>query len=185
MSFGRLDLWRSWTSVKYPIKIKSNWYYYQPAFLDTMTNYTLKIIAHWVQNFHIRFFPYSPSFPIKMHATDAKTQKIKPDLIFFWRTKVSEAVCKRDWQCEVVFIFFTCENIGRKYRTQCAVTLSVDFQKYKMGREWFLRFAKAMSTLIFKVKCYFLKWKVKSLHEKWNMLVWQPELSTGDQILVF
>ncbi len=42
-----------------------------------------------------------------------------------------------------------------------------------------------MSTLIFKMKCYFLKWKVKSLHEKWNMLVWQPELSTGDQIFVF
>ncbi len=42
-----------------------------------------------------------------------------------------------------------------------------------------------MSTLIFEMKCYFLKWKVKSLHEKWNMLFCQPELSTGDQILYF
>ncbi len=30
-----------------------------------------------------QFFSYSPSFPIKMHATDAKTQKIDPDLNFF------------------------------------------------------------------------------------------------------
>ncbi len=28
-------------------------------------------------------FPYSSSFPIKMHATDAKTQKIEPDPNFF------------------------------------------------------------------------------------------------------
>ncbi len=46
-------------------------------------------------------FSYSSSFPIKMHATNAKTQKIEPDPKFFWRMKVSEAVCKR----EVVFIF--------------------------------------------------------------------------------
>ncbi len=35
---------------------------------------------------------YSPSLPIKMHATDVKTQKIKSDLNFFGWTKVSEAV---------------------------------------------------------------------------------------------
>ncbi len=42
---------------------------------------SVKVIAHWVRNFHMRFsvFPYSSSFPIKMHATDAKTQKIEPD----------------------------------------------------------------------------------------------------------
>ncbi len=40
-------------------------------------------------------FSYSSSFPIKMHATDAKTQKIKPDPNFFYEgRKVSEAVCK-------------------------------------------------------------------------------------------
>ncbi len=37
-------------------------------------------------------FSYSSS----LLATDAKTQKIKPDLIFFLWTKVSEAVCKID-----------------------------------------------------------------------------------------
>ncbi len=40
-----------------------------------------------------------------MHATDAKLQKNKPDSIFLWWTNVSEAVYKRDWQREVVFIF--------------------------------------------------------------------------------
>ncbi len=38
----------------------------------------LKVIAHSLKwDFH--FFSYSPSFPIKMHAADAKTQKIEPD----------------------------------------------------------------------------------------------------------
>ncbi len=44
------------------------------------------------------FFSYSSSFLIKMLATDAKTQKIEPDPIFFFlrRMKVLDAVCKRD-----------------------------------------------------------------------------------------
>ncbi len=56
---------------------------------------TLKVIAHRVQHFYMLFsvfFPYSSFFPMKMHATDAKTQ-IR---IFLYWTKVSEAVCKRD-----------------------------------------------------------------------------------------
>ncbi len=56
-----------------------------------------------------------------MHATDAKTQKIKPDPNFFWRTKVSEAVCKRDWHNERSYLFF---NVW-KFRTQCAETFTV------------------------------------------------------------
>ncbi len=45
----------------------------------------VKTIAHWGRNFRMRFsvFSYYPSFPIKMHATDAKTQKIEPDPNFF------------------------------------------------------------------------------------------------------
>ncbi len=41
----------------------------------------LKVLAHWVRNFRMRFsvFSYSSSFPIKMHAMDAKRQKIEPD----------------------------------------------------------------------------------------------------------
>ncbi len=41
-----------------------------------------------------------------MHATDAKTQKIEPDPILFWWTKVSEAVCKRDWHNVRSYLFF-------------------------------------------------------------------------------
>ncbi len=42
----------------------------------------LKVLAHRVRNFRMRFFiffSYSSSFPIKMLATDAKTAKIEPD----------------------------------------------------------------------------------------------------------
>ncbi len=41
----------------------------------------VKAIAHRVRNFRMRFsvFSYSSSFPIKIHATDEKTQKIEPD----------------------------------------------------------------------------------------------------------
>ncbi len=67
-------------------------------------------------------FSYCPSFPIKMHATDAKTQKIEPDPIFFWRTEVSEAVCKRDWHNVRSYLFF---NV-RKFRTQCVETFTVN-----------------------------------------------------------
>ncbi len=49
-----------------------------------------------------------------MHATDAK---IEPDPIFLWRTKVSEAVCKRDWHNVRSYLFF---NVW-KFRTQCAM----------------------------------------------------------------
>ncbi len=43
--------------------------------------FTLKVIAHRVRNLRVRFsvFLYSSSFPIKMHATNAKMQKIEPD----------------------------------------------------------------------------------------------------------
>ncbi len=56
-----------------------------------------------------------------MHATDAKTQKIEPDLnFFFWRMKVLEAVSKRDWHNVRSYLFF---NV-RKFRTRCAMTFS-------------------------------------------------------------
>ncbi len=75
---------------------------------NDVIDYTLKAIAHWVRNVRMRFsvFSYSSSFPIKMHATDAKTQKIEPDPNLFWRTKVSEAVCKRDWHNVRSYLFF-------------------------------------------------------------------------------
>ncbi len=76
----------------------------------------IKVIAHWVWNFRMRFsvFSYSPSFPIKMHATDAETQKIEPDPNIFWRTKVSEAVCKRDWHNVRSYLFFNMRKFQMK-----------------------------------------------------------------------
>ncbi len=41
-----------------------------------------------------------------MLATDAKTEKIEPNPKKVWRTKVSEAVCKRDWHNVRSFIFY-------------------------------------------------------------------------------
>ncbi len=52
-------------------------------------------------------FSYSSSFPIKMLATDAKTQKIEPDPNFLRRTKVSEAVCKRRY---LTYVFYEVAN---------------------------------------------------------------------------
>ncbi len=47
-----------------------------------------------------------------MLATDAKTQKIEPGPIFFlWQTKVSEAVCKRDWHNVGSYLFFSMQKI--------------------------------------------------------------------------
>ncbi len=61
---------------------------------------------------HVFFYvvSYYPSFPIKMHATDAKTQKIEPDPNFFWRTKVSEPVSKREDTTWGRIYFLTCKN---------------------------------------------------------------------------
>ncbi len=50
-----------------------------------------------------------------MHATDAKTQKIKPDQNkFLWWTKVSEAVCKRDWHNVRLYLFFDVRKFQMK-----------------------------------------------------------------------
>ncbi len=42
---------------------------------------------------HFLIFSYSPSFPNKMRASKAKTQKIEPDPNLFWWTKVSDSLC--------------------------------------------------------------------------------------------
>ncbi len=55
------------------------------------------------------FFVF-PSFPIKMHATDEKTKKIEPDPKKISHTKVSEAVCKRDWHNVRSYLFFSVQR---------------------------------------------------------------------------
>ncbi len=86
--------------------------------------FTVKAIAHWVQNCHFRFFSYSSFFPIKMKATDAKTQKIEHDPNALWRTKVSAAVCKRDCHNVRSYLFF---NMRKVSVTQCAETIVLSF----------------------------------------------------------
>ncbi len=57
----------------------------QNAYIIKVLICTHKAIAHQVWNFRMRsfgFFSDSSSFPIKLLAMDAKTQKIEPDLIF-------------------------------------------------------------------------------------------------------
>ncbi len=51
----------------------------------TCYSHSVKAIAHRVRNFHMHFsvFSYSSSFPIKMHATDAKCRKSNLIRIFF------------------------------------------------------------------------------------------------------
>ncbi len=63
------------------------------------------------------FFSYSSSCPIKMHAPDAKTQKIEPDPNFLWRTKVLVAVCKVIDTTWGRIHFLTCENF--RLSVQC------------------------------------------------------------------
>ncbi len=45
----------------------------------------LNVIEHGVWNFHMHFFSYSPSFPIMMLATDAKTENLTWSDFFLWR----------------------------------------------------------------------------------------------------
>ncbi len=62
------------------------------------------------------FFPSLLSFPIKMHATDVKMQKIKPDPFLFMTDK---SFVGRDWQNRRSYLFF---NVS-KSQTQCAKSL--------------------------------------------------------------
>ncbi len=52
---------------------------------STCIHSTVKVLAHWVRNFHMRFsyFSYLSSFHIKTLATDVKMQKIESGPIFF------------------------------------------------------------------------------------------------------
>ncbi len=67
---------------------------------------------HTESEFFTCVFPYSSSFPIKMHAPDAKTQKIEPDPNFFYGRKFRRQcvnVIDTTW-CRIYFS--TCENFG-------------------------------------------------------------------------
>ncbi len=62
-----------------------------------------------------------------------KRKKSNTIRIFLWRTKISEAVCKRDWHNVRSYLFF---NV-RKIRTQCAMAL---MHKNGIWPEWKCKF---------------------------------------------
>ncbi len=111
----------------------------------------------------VRFsvFSYSPSFPIKMHATDAKTQKIEPDPIFFWRTKVSEAVCKRDWHNMRSYLFFNM----RKFQTFRPYVSVAPFWRISAGHKLRRLFRVSHTTRITLLHLFMLwfEWKQRIL----------------------
>ncbi len=65
------------------------------------------------------FFHIPHPFLSKCMLRMRKRRKSNLIRIYFWRTKVSEAVCKCDWHNVRSYLFF---NV-RKFQTQCAVTL--------------------------------------------------------------
>ncbi len=83
----------------------------------------LKVLAHRVWNFHMRFFSlsYSASFPIKMHATDTKMQKIEPGpffLFFFYDGWKFRRQCVNVIDTTWGHIYFlTWENFRQEFRT--------------------------------------------------------------------
>ncbi len=97
---------------------------------------TFMVLAHWPWNFHMHFFTfslYSSSFLLKMLAADAKKAENQTQSDFFCfmmdesfggsvRTKVVEAVCKRDWHNVRLFIFLTSKIFGWEFQTPCART---------------------------------------------------------------
>ncbi len=58
--------------------------------------------------------------PLKMLATNAKNAENRTRSKFFWRTKVSEAVCKRDWHNVKSYLLFNVQ----KFWTQCVMTFT-------------------------------------------------------------
>ncbi len=69
--------------------------------------------------------------PLKMLATDAKNEKKKNRTrseFFLWRTKISEAVCKRDWDNVRSYLFFN----ERKFQTKNSYLLEINVNKKKL-----------------------------------------------------
>ncbi len=85
-----------------------------PLFHMYLFSTWLKAIAHWVRNFRMHsVFLYSPSFPMKMHATDAKMQKIEPDPKQKFLRQCANVI---DTTWGRIYLL-TCENFGLKARS--------------------------------------------------------------------
>ncbi len=81
--------------------------------LKYFSHYTLPVIV-LDDEFCVRFSVFSSllSFPIKMHATDVKMQKIKPDPIFFYDGQIFLRQCVNVIEKTGGRIYFLmCENL--------------------------------------------------------------------------
>ncbi len=78
-----------------------------------------------------------------------KRRKIEPDPNLFWRTKVSEALCKRDWHNVRSYLFFNVRN----FRTQCAMTFNIIKLRYMSQRHsiWFWHWKDSLLLPIYKL----------------------------------
>ncbi len=94
----------------------SDWFYFH-FILPVM------VIAHEVWNFRMRL-SYSSSFPIKMLATDAKTQKNQTDFFYDRRKFQRQSVNVNDTVWGRIY-FSTCKYFGQNF-SQCAMALMPD-----------------------------------------------------------
>ncbi len=103
--------------------------------LVSQTGLKLKVIAHWVQNFHMRFFfgggggggvrirhPFLSKCLLRMR------KHRKSNLVrFFYDGRKFRRQCVNVIDTMWGRIYFpTCENFRRKIQTQCAMALSQD-----------------------------------------------------------
>ncbi len=92
----------------------------------------LKVIAHWVRDVRMRFSVFFV-FLILSYQNACNwcknAKKIEPDPHFFWRTYVSEAVCKHNVRS---YLFFNM----RKFRTQCAETFRLVLWSRVTNEHW-------------------------------------------------
>ncbi len=79
----------------------------------------VKVLAHWVRNFHMYFFPREGRLGFRIRLPFLwkcllrmrKRRKFNLIWIFLWWTKVSEAVCKCDWHNVRSYLFFYVQKI--------------------------------------------------------------------------
>ncbi len=113
-------------------------------YLNSSRKLKVKVIAHWIQNFRMRFFVF-PILSYQNACYGCENAEIEPDpIFFFWRTKVSEAACKRDWHNVRSYLFFK----ARKFRTQCAETFSVNLNS-SHKRPLFAHYSDCVSCSVF------------------------------------
>ncbi len=88
----------------------------------------VKAIAHWVRNFRMHFSVFFFVFLILSYQNAwnrcENAENRTWSNFFFWWTKVSEAVCKRDWHNMRSYLFF---NV-RKFRTEISDSVCNDLK---------------------------------------------------------